>query len=86
MTWKFTQANLKRREIIDCINRGIGGCEPLGNSRFLVSGRLTPEQRQVVELVLDSRDRVVSISGAAGTGKTVTYWNGSPRPVFPLDD
>jgi predicted ribonuclease YlaK len=40
----------------------------------------------VVELVLDSRDRVVSISGAAGTGKTVTYWNGSPRPVFPLDD
>jgi len=72
MTWKFTQANPKRREMIDCINRGIGGCEPLGNGRFIVSGRLNPEQRQVVELVLGSRDRVVSISGAAGAGKTVT--------------
>lgn len=68
-----TTASLSReREMIDCINRGIGGFEPLGNTQFIVSDRLNPEQRQAVEFVLGSRDRAVSISGAAGTGKTVT--------------
>ena len=33
---------------------------------------MRPEQKHAVEFVLQSRDRVVSISGAAGTGKTAT--------------
>jgi ATP-dependent exoDNAse (exonuclease V) alpha subunit len=33
---------------------------------------LNPEQKQVVEFVLNSRDKAVNISGAAGTGKTAT--------------
>jgi primosomal protein N' len=50
-----------------------------GSSQFVVSDRLTPEQKQVVEFVLNSRDRAVNISGAAGTGKTATLqelWRG----------
>jgi ATP-dependent exoDNAse (exonuclease V) alpha subunit len=57
--------------MIDAVNRGIGRFEPLGGrARFLVSDRLIPEQKHAVEFVLESRDRAVSISGAAGTGKT----------------
>jgi ATP-dependent exoDNAse (exonuclease V) alpha subunit len=67
-----TVASLKReREIIDCINRGIVCFERLcGERQFTVSDHLNPEQKKVVEFVLDSRDRAVNISGAAGTGKT----------------
>ena len=67
-----TAASLKReREIIEFINRGIGGFERLdGSKRFIVSDRLNPEQKQVVEFVMGSRDRAVNINGAAGTGKT----------------
>jgi conjugative relaxase-like TrwC/TraI family protein len=68
-----TAAGLKReREIIDCINRGIGGFEPLGHGQFLASDRLNPEQKHVVKFVLGSRDRAINIAGAAGTGKTAT--------------
>src|SRR5206468_3620201 len=52
---------------------GMGGFERLGgSSQFIVSDRLRPEQKAVVESVLNSRDRAVNISGAAGTGKTAT--------------
>jgi conjugative relaxase-like TrwC/TraI family protein len=69
-----TKESLKReREIIDSINRGIGGFDRLGGSgEFNISDRLNPEQKQVVRFVLSSRDRAVNISGAAGTGKTAT--------------
>lgn len=68
-----TTASLKReREVIHCINDGIGGFEPLGNSAFMVSDRLNPEQKHVVEFVLASRDGAINITGAAGTGKTAT--------------
>ena len=69
-----TSASLKReRDMIELVNRGIGRFERLGGAeRFVVSDRLNPEQKRAVEFVLDSRDRVVSISGAAGTGKTAT--------------
>jgi conjugative relaxase-like TrwC/TraI family protein len=69
-----TVASLKReREIIDSVNRGIGGLERLGgNSQLNISDRLNPEQKHVIQFVLNSRDRAVNISGAAGTGKTVT--------------
>jgi ATP-dependent exoDNAse (exonuclease V) alpha subunit len=59
--------------MIDLVNRGVGRSERLGGmDRFVASDRLNPEQKRAVEFVLDSRDRVVAISGAAGTGKTAT--------------
>lgn len=69
-----TIASLKReREMIDCINCGIGSFERLGGeNQFIASDHLSPEQRHAVEFVLDSRDRAINISGAAGTGKTAT--------------
>ena len=63
----------RERNMIAAVNRGLGTFEPLGGTgSFLVSDRLRPEQKHAVEFVLQSRDRAVSISGAAGTGKTAT--------------
>ena len=69
-----TRDSLQReKEMIDCINRGIGACDRLGGSLpFVASDRLNPEQKNVVNFVLKSHDRAVNISGAAGTGKTAT--------------
>jgi conjugative relaxase-like TrwC/TraI family protein len=69
-----TKESLKReREIIDSINRGIGGFDRLGGYReFTISDRLNPEQKHTVQFMLNSRDRAVNISGAAGAGKTAT--------------
>lgn len=69
-----TAASLQReREMIDCIDRGIGACSRLGGAKpFNPSDRLNPEQNQVLRFVLDSRDQTVNIRGAAGTGKTAT--------------
>jgi ATP-dependent exoDNAse (exonuclease V) alpha subunit len=59
--------------MIAAVNRGLGEFEPLGGTNpFVVSDRLRPEQKHAVEFVFQSRDRAVSISGAAGTGKTAT--------------
>jgi conjugative relaxase-like TrwC/TraI family protein len=67
-----TAASLEReRNMIAAIDRGQGTFERLGGHRqFAISDQLRPEQRQAVEFVLESRDRAVGISGAAGTGKT----------------
>jgi conjugative relaxase-like TrwC/TraI family protein len=63
----------RERKMIEAVNRGLGSFEPLGRGHpFLVTDRLRPEQKQAVEFILQSRDRAVSISGAAGTGKTAT--------------
>ena len=69
-----TAESLRReRDMIDRVNRGVGRCTRLGgDEKFIASDRLRPEQKRVVEFVLDSRDQVVAISGAAGTGKTAT--------------
>ena len=69
-----TALSLEReRNMIAAVNRGLGAFEPLGDIRSLVvSDRLRSEQKHAVEFVLQSRDRAVSISGAAGTGKTAT--------------
>jgi conjugative relaxase-like TrwC/TraI family protein len=69
-----TKESLRReQEMIDFINRGTDACGRLGGSmRFAPAGRLTQEQKQVVEFVLDSHDRAVNICGAVGTGKTAT--------------
>jgi AAA domain len=61
------------REMIETINRGIGACGPLAEvNNFVPSDRIRPEQRRVIEFVLGSRDRIVNVQGAAGTGKTAT--------------
>ena len=69
-----TAESLRReRDMIDRVNRGVGRCTRLGGEeKFIASDRLRPEQKRVIEFVLDSRDQVVAISGAAGTGKTAT--------------
>jgi conjugative relaxase-like TrwC/TraI family protein len=69
-----TETSLEReRSMIAAVNRGVGGFEPLGAGRsFVASDSLRPEQKNAVEFVLRSRDLAVSISGAAGTGKTAT--------------
>lgn len=69
-----TVEGLKReREMIEIINRGIGGCARLGGTNaFIASDRLRSEQKHIVEFVLNSRDRAVNVCGAAGTGKTAT--------------
>jgi conjugative relaxase-like TrwC/TraI family protein len=69
-----TAESLQReRDMIDRVNRGFGNCDRLGRGeKFIASDRLRPEQKRVVEFALDSRDRVIAISGAAGTGKTAT--------------
>lgn len=68
-----TAESLQReRSMIASINRGIGSFEPLAAGAFIASDRLRPEQKHAVEFVLASRDRAVSLSGAAGTGKTAT--------------
>ena len=69
-----TEESLEReRGMIAAVNRGLGSFEPLGNDRiFVASDVLRPEQKCGIKSVLNSRDRAVSISGAAGTGKTAT--------------
>jgi molybdopterin-guanine dinucleotide biosynthesis protein len=60
----------RERSMIDLVNRGIGGHAPMYPEPFVSSDTLRPGQKVAVQFVLDSRDRAVSISGAAGTGKT----------------
>jgi conjugative relaxase-like TrwC/TraI family protein len=69
-----TKTSLEReQEMIATVNRGLGGFEPLVCAHtFVISDRLRPEQKDAVEFVLRSCDLAVSISGAAGTGKTAT--------------
>lgn len=66
-----TSESLRREQfMIDAVNRGIGAFIPLAETQGIISDRLRAEQKEAVEFVLGSRDRVVNISGAAGTGKT----------------
>jgi conjugative relaxase-like TrwC/TraI family protein len=69
-----TKASLQReKEMVACINRGIGDCSTLAKTNhYIPSVRINTEQNDVVQFVLNSRDRTVNIRGAAGTGKTAT--------------
>lgn len=69
-----TMDSLQReQEMVETINRDQGRFEPLcRGAEFIASDVLRPEQKRAVEFVLGSRDLAVSISGAAGTGKTAT--------------
>ncbi|MEO8663190.1 MAG: MobF family relaxase [Bryobacteraceae bacterium] len=68
-----TEESLEReRRMIAAIDRGLGSFEPLGQDQVLLAScQLRPEQRCAIESILKSRDRAVSLNGAAGTGKTV---------------
>ena len=69
-----TKESLQReRDMVSAVNQGIGRFRPMGGrSSFAASNSLRPEQKRAIEFVLQSTDRAVNISGAAGTGKTAT--------------
>jgi conjugative relaxase-like TrwC/TraI family protein len=69
-----TRESLNREQaMIAAVNQGIDRFERLGgDQRFVSNDRLRTEQRQAIDAVLDSHDRVVNLRGAAGTGKTAT--------------
>jgi conjugative relaxase-like TrwC/TraI family protein len=57
--------------LIDFARQGRGRCRPLGDpERSISRENFTEGQRAAVRHVLGSRDRVMIIRGAAGTGKT----------------
>ena len=67
-----TRESLEReKDMIRLVNEGIGTHERLGGKRtHEASSKLSIEQNEAVQFVLDSRDFAVSVQGAAGTGKT----------------
>lgn len=67
-----TQESLDReRQMVHNIDQGRGQFERLGRGRdFVVSNRLTAEQKTAVRAVLESRDFAYNVSGSAGVGKT----------------
>src|SRR6266568_4481667 len=69
-----TRESLEReRDIVSMVNRGIDRHEPLGREKDIdLSKGLTAEQERAVLEILHSRDFVVNLRGAAGTGKTAT--------------
>jgi conjugative relaxase-like TrwC/TraI family protein len=61
----------EEQRMINFARDGRGACERLGNGGHAFKRDwLNNEQRQAVEHVLESTDRVILIRGAAGTGKT----------------
>lgn len=66
----------RERAIVGSVNRGIGQYEKLGGEgrRFqpAAEAKLNEEQARAVSGILNSRDGVVCLQGAAGTGKTRT--------------
>src|SRR5262249_59558512 len=64
-----TQESLDReRKFIAVVNDGFGRFERLGgrNGGFQVKASLNDQQKRAVEFVLDSRDFVINLRGAAG--------------------
>jgi conjugative relaxase-like TrwC/TraI family protein len=58
-------------QVIEFARQGRGQCRPLGDpNRPIMRERFNEEQKAAVRHVLGSRDRVMIIRGAAGTGKT----------------
>lgn len=63
----------REQRMIAAVDRGAGRFERLGGEReFQPSERLRDEQKRAVQEVLASRDFVINLRGAAGTGKTAT--------------
>ena len=69
-----TRESLEREQrMITTVDGGVGRFDRLGGEHELhPSERLREEQQRAVYQVLDSRDLVINLRGAAGTGKTAT--------------
>jgi len=68
-----TRAGLQQElDAIEFVNSGRNTCVPLGISRFEPDERLSADQRNAVETLLESTDRVCALRGVAGAGKTFT--------------
>lgn len=74
--WLTTKRILdEERKLIDFVREGKGVCQPLNGRDYRIRDEklLKPEgreQREAVQHVLSSRDRVIAVRGGAGTGKT----------------
>jgi conjugative relaxase-like TrwC/TraI family protein len=55
---------------VGLVDRTRGKFPPLGGERTALAPQLSPEQRSAAEAVLESRDQIVCLRGAAGVGKT----------------
>jgi conjugative relaxase-like TrwC/TraI family protein len=66
-TW---QVLAEEEKLVDFARGGRGTCRPLAPDRPIQRDWLNAGQRRAVEHVLRSRDRVMLVRGAAGTGKT----------------
>ena len=67
-----TRENLNHEtDSVDRVNRSRGACRGLYKPKE-IDGKLSKEQRQAVEFVGTSSDRVMEIRGVAGAGKTTT--------------
>jgi conjugative relaxase-like TrwC/TraI family protein len=66
-----TRENLAlERELVRIVEDGKGRCASMANSTDALSPELAADQREVLETILHSRDRVVAFRGPAGAGKT----------------
>ena len=74
--WLTTRHILaEERKLLAFTREGKGACEPLNHRGYQIQNEklLKPEgreQREAVQHVLSSRDRVIAVRGGAGTGKT----------------
>ncbi len=57
---------------IETVNDGRNACSPLGRRDFRPNERLSEDQRNAVQSLLASTDRVCALRGVAGAGKTFT--------------
>jgi len=72
--WTTAEAVKIEREILGLVNRDKGQFQPIVTdehlSKYCDSAVLRPEQIAAIKAITQSRDRVLSIQGRAGTGKT----------------
>lgn len=68
-----TRAGLQQElDAIHFVNAGRNHCTPLCWTAFQPDRRLSADQRNAVQTLLESTDRVCALRGIAGTGKTFT--------------
>ena len=68
-----TRAGLQQElDAIHFVNAGRNLCTSQCSTKFQTDQRLSPDQRDAVQALLDSTDRVCALRGIAGTGKTFT--------------
>ncbi len=61
---------LLEKSAVEFVDRTCGVFPPLGGNALSVAAHLSPEQAAAVAAVLESRDQVICLRGAAGVGKT----------------